>query len=122
MGGEFGQEPRTQAPHRVGMINLDVELFGQLAVDGLDDLANGIEQMADSRRQLTFLVAAGQGQQVDTMSSEQVSREWGTDVAVRRTRRRCQTRSSRYVQSGVQPRWSSQPRWLAPSQNPGSAH
>jgi X-X-X-Leu-X-X-Gly heptad repeat protein len=41
------------------MIDLDVELFGQLTVDGLDDLTNGVKQLAERFGQLTLLIAAG---------------------------------------------------------------
>jgi hypothetical protein len=63
MGREFGQQAGAESPEGMGMIELDVELFGQLAVDGLDDLAHCIEQTAVRLGQLTPLIAAGQGQQ-----------------------------------------------------------
>ena len=39
MGSQFGQQTGTQAAKGVSVIDLNVELFGQLSIDGLDNLA-----------------------------------------------------------------------------------
>ncbi len=57
VSGEFGVETGAQAPKGRGVIGFDVQVFGQLGVDGLNDLAHGVEQTANRARQLDFLVA-----------------------------------------------------------------
>ena len=42
MSGELGIKPCDIAPKGMGMVGLDVELFGELTVDRLDDLAHGV--------------------------------------------------------------------------------
>ncbi len=48
--GEFGVQPGTQSTGRVSMIGLDLELFGQLAIGGFDDLAHGLNPAQRVRR------------------------------------------------------------------------
>lgn len=45
MSSQFCVEPCTQTPKGMRMIDLDVELVGELCVHGLNDLANSVEQM-----------------------------------------------------------------------------
>ena len=47
MSSQFGQQTGTQAPKGMGVIDLDVELFSQLTIDGLDNLANRVKSAAD---------------------------------------------------------------------------
>lgn len=42
MCGKLGIKPGAQAPEGMGMAGLDVKLFGELAVDGFDDLTHGV--------------------------------------------------------------------------------
>src|SRR5436305_8725458 len=64
------------------VVDLNVELLSQLTVDGLDNLAHGIERTRDSWRRLVGLVAAGQGHQVEVILTQQVTRQFGADVAL----------------------------------------
>ena len=59
MSGELGVETGTETPEGMGMVSLDVKLFGQLSVDGLDDLAHAVEEAPHGLRQLPFLIASG---------------------------------------------------------------
>jgi hypothetical protein len=43
MCGQFGVEPGTQAPEGMSVIDLDLEYFRKLAVDGFDHLAHPIQ-------------------------------------------------------------------------------
>ena len=47
--GQFRVEARGQSPEAVGMVSFDVKLEGQLAVDGLDELAQMRVQVAKRR-------------------------------------------------------------------------
>jgi hypothetical protein len=82
MCGEFGIETCTEAPKRMGMIGLDVELLSQLAIDGFDHLSSRIEEMLDVGRQLALLVAAWQGVQTNAIVFKQVGCLLGADVSL----------------------------------------
>src|SRR5258708_3055092 len=64
------------------VVDLNVELLSQLSVDGLDNLAHGIERTCDGWRRLVGLVAAGQGHQVQAILTQQMTRQFGADVAL----------------------------------------
>src|SRR5437016_3997183 len=65
----------------MGMIDLNVELLGQLTVDGLDDLADRIERASGGLRRLVGLVATRQGHQAESILSEELVSQISTDVA-----------------------------------------
>ena len=44
MCSELGIEPGAEAPKGMCMVGFDLELFGELAVNGFNDLAHGIVQ------------------------------------------------------------------------------
>ena len=50
MCGELGIKPGAQAPERMSMVGFDVELFGELAVDRLDNLACSIVEACERWR------------------------------------------------------------------------
>src|SRR5258708_29216972 len=81
MCSQFGQQTGTQTPKGVGMIDLQVELLSQLAVDGLDNLSNRIEGAADSLRRLVGLVTTGQGHQLEAIVPQQLAGQLRTDIA-----------------------------------------
>ena len=62
VGSQLGLQAGTQAPERVRMVGFDIELLGQLAVDGLDDLAGAVQQVLDRIRDLLLLIALWQSQ------------------------------------------------------------
>src|SRR5438034_4592728 len=82
MGGKFSQQTGTQAPKGMSVVDLNVELLGQLTVDGLDNLANGVERASDGLRRLVGLVAARQGHQVEAILAEQLTSQFSADVAL----------------------------------------
>ena len=59
VGGQLGLHAGAQAGQGLGAVALDVELLGQLAVDGLDRLAEVGLQPLDQRVVPLALVAAG---------------------------------------------------------------
>ena len=63
--GWFGAEAGDHAATGVGMIDRDLQLLDELAVDGFDDLAQGVEQVTPGVRRLVLLVATWHGQQRD---------------------------------------------------------
>ncbi len=63
MGRQLGQQPGAQPPKGMSVIDLKVELLDQLTVNGLDDLSDSIERLADSGWRLVGLVAPRQGYQ-----------------------------------------------------------
>ena len=64
------------------MVDLKVELLGQLPIDGFNNLADGIEGVAQGFRGLAGLVAAGQGQEREPIMVEQLESQFSTDVAL----------------------------------------
>ena len=46
MGSQFGQHTSSQAPKGMRVIDVNVEVFDQLTVDGLDNLEDSIEGAA----------------------------------------------------------------------------
>ena len=78
---EFGVESGTQAPKGVGMIGFDVELVVELAIDGFDNLADVIDEVAGLRRELFFLILPRQGVQADAIEMPQFSGFGGTDIS-----------------------------------------
>src|SRR5215813_3200048 len=81
MGGEFSQQAGTQAPKGMGMVDLKVELLGQLAVDGFDNLPDGIEGASDGFRGLIGLVGTRQRHEVETIVMQQLAGQFSTDIA-----------------------------------------
>src|SRR5258706_2282474 len=81
MRGQFGQEPSTQAVKGMGVIQLKVELFGQLSIDSLDNLANSIESPLDGWRELVDLVATRQGEQLEPILTQQLVGQLSADIA-----------------------------------------
>jgi hypothetical protein len=65
MGGEFRQGASGQAPKGVGMIDFEMELLGQLPVDGLEKLAEVVVALAVGGARLRALMVSGQGQLAD---------------------------------------------------------
>ena len=49
MSSQFGEQASTEAPKRMGMVELNVELLSQLTINGLNNLSNGIQDMANVR-------------------------------------------------------------------------
>ena len=47
MCGELGIESGTQPSKRMSMVGLDVQLLRELAIDGLNDLANRVVETSD---------------------------------------------------------------------------
>ena len=78
MGRQLGQKPGAQPPKGMGVIDLNVELFDQLSIDGLDDLPDGIEGVSDCRRRLIRLVTTRQSHQLEAIVLEQLPRQLGT--------------------------------------------
>ncbi len=64
MGRQLGVQPGTQAPETMRVVDLYAQLFGQLPVDGFDNLPTGIEQAGGLRWQLLLLVAFRNGQEL----------------------------------------------------------
>ena len=58
MSGQSGEQTSTKSPESMGMVGVDMELSSELAVDGLNDLANSVEHLAH----WLFLIAFGKGQ------------------------------------------------------------
>ena len=75
MGGEFGIQANTEAPEAMGMIALQVELRLQLAVDGLNHLAQAVDEATQRSGKLAFLVATRQGEQANTLLLKQFEGE-----------------------------------------------
>jgi len=65
VSGEFGVQAGSEARERVGVVDRNVELFLELVVDGLDDLASAIEHVADGRGQLPLLIPTRDGEEGD---------------------------------------------------------
>lgn len=63
------------------MVGLQVELLGELAIDGFDELAHGVMQPRQRRGQL-LLIKSGQGEQANAVVLMQVVRFGGADVAL----------------------------------------
>src|SRR5258708_37855373 len=78
---QFSQYPGPQVPKGMRVVDLNVELLSQLTIDGLDNLANGSERTCDVLQRLVGLVAAGQGHQMQAILMQQLTRQFGTDVA-----------------------------------------
>ena len=74
MGGELGQQARGEAPETLGVVDLQMELLGQLAVDRLDDLAGPIEHLADRLGHRLPGVAPRQGEQLYAVLRPQARR------------------------------------------------
>ena len=49
-------QPCAETPEGVGVIGFDVELVGQLPIDGLDDLSDDVDIAFDSAWQLLLLI------------------------------------------------------------------
>src|SRR5258708_20672687 len=82
MSSQFGQQTGTQAPKGMGVIDLDVELFSQLTIDGLDNLADRVKSAADGFGGLVGLVAPGQGSELEEIVVEQLASHFSADVAL----------------------------------------
>lgn len=80
MSGKLGMQASTQAPARVGMVDLDMEMVGELCIDGLDHLAHSVEEMLERGRQLLVLIATRQGPQLDAVVLPQLSSLLCADV------------------------------------------
>lgn|GEM_PF-2067789 len=52
-------EAGAQSLESMGMVGLDMELFDQLAADGLNDLAQRVKEAAERPGELSFLVTSG---------------------------------------------------------------
>ena len=72
MGCELGVKTSAKAIKRKSMVNLDAKLPDQLAVDGLNHEASGIEWAMKGFRELKTLVHPWQGQKLDGTSQAQV--------------------------------------------------
>ena len=59
MRGELGVEAGAQAPAALGVVLLDVQVFAELLVHRLDDLALARVQRHGDRRELGALVGGG---------------------------------------------------------------
>lgn len=81
MSGQLTVQAGTQSPKGMGVVLLNCELPGQLAVDRLDQLSNGIVQMLKSRRNLLFLVCSRNGAQRDAIFLPQFYGYLGTNIA-----------------------------------------
>lgn len=82
MSGQLTVQAGTQSPKSMGVVLLNRELPGQLAVDRLDQLSDGIVQMLESRRNLLFLVYSRNGAQRDTIFLPQFRRDRCTNIAL----------------------------------------
>src|SRR5262249_23126371 len=80
MRGELGVEVRGEAAKAMGMVSFDVQLERELAVDGLDELAQMRVQVAKRRRGTGALVAAWHGHEVDVALRAQVGSDGLADV------------------------------------------
>lgn len=80
MSSEFGQQASIQAPSGMSMVALKVELFGQLTIDGFNNLTNGIEGATDSFGRLVSLVLAGQGHEAETILAQQLVGQFSADI------------------------------------------
>ena len=67
VGRQLGIKPSTQAPESMGMVDLDVKLLRELAINGLDDLADPVNRLPHGWRQLPLLVTTRQGTQPDAI-------------------------------------------------------
>src|SRR4030065_2138972 len=81
MSRQLTVQTSTQSPKGVGIVLLNRELSRQLAVDGLDQLTEGIVQMLESRRNSLLLVCSRDGAQQDAVFLPQCRRFLCTDVA-----------------------------------------
>jgi len=81
MSGQLAVQTGTQPPKGMGVVLLNRELPGQLAVDRLDQLTDGIVEMLESRRNLLFLVCSRDGAQHDAVFLPQFCRYLCTDIA-----------------------------------------
>lgn len=64
---EFGVESGTQPSKRMSMVGLDVQLLRELAIDGLNDLANRVVETSEFSGQLLFLITSRQCAQADSI-------------------------------------------------------
>src|SRR5512147_2488749 len=69
--GELGVKPGAQSPEGMSTVGFDVELFGELAVDGLDNLAHGVVKLRECWWEL-LLITSGQGEQANAVVLLQV--------------------------------------------------
>ena len=67
MSGQLTKQTGTQSPKGVSVIFLNRKLTRQLAIDRLNQLAEGIVQVLKSRRDLFLLVGPGDGAQDDSV-------------------------------------------------------
>jgi len=77
---ELGEQAGAQAPKGMSMIDFQVKLFTELSVDGFDDLADLIMLAPGGGRNLLFLVAAGQRDQLQAIGLPETSGFFGADV------------------------------------------
>src|SRR5215204_2382512 len=82
VGGELAVEAGAEAIEGVGMVLLDVEEGGELAVDGLDDLAPAGLERGESRWELDALVLARHSQQRDAVGGQEVVGDRGAQIAL----------------------------------------
>ena len=99
------------------MVELEVELLRQLAVDGFDDLPGLVEGSPDGRRQLLARIVPRHGQEANPVGSPHLGSDARTaehlvlehrETGVRRAAGRCLL--------------AARPRWLARARRRGSPH
>src|SRR5229473_8001633 len=81
MSGQLGQQTGTQSPKGMGVIELNVELFGQLTIDGFNNLTHSVKSAREGFGQLVFLVATRQGCEFEAVLSQQLTGQFSADVA-----------------------------------------
>lgn len=74
MGLELGVEPCGESAQTMGMVGLDVELEGQLAVHGLDQLAQMGMQASERLRRLGPVIGTRHGGEREVAACGRVGR------------------------------------------------
>lgn len=82
MSRQLTVQTSTQSPKGMGVVLFNCELPGQLAIDRLDQLSDGIVQMLESRRNLLFLVCSRNGTQRDAIFLPQFRRYLRTNITL----------------------------------------
>ncbi len=76
---QFGNQPGAKSPEGMGMVGLNIELLSQLTVDGFNNLLHSIKQLTNRFGQLLLLIDARDGEQTQTVVTQQARRQLGTD-------------------------------------------